>query len=51
MNYDIAKGAWKEIKGIRKKWAEFTEDEINQMQGSEEELKEPYRKNDGYKKE
>lgn len=39
MNADILKGKWKEIKGgIREQWGELTDDEIDQVQGREEQL-------------
>jgi len=34
MNADIIKGNWKQLKGsVQKKWGEFTNDEIDQVEG------------------
>lgn len=39
MNADILKGKWKEIKGgLRERWGELTDDEIDQVAGKEEKL-------------
>ena len=39
LNTDILKGNWKQIKGdIKKTWSEFTEDEINRLEGEYDNL-------------
>ncbi len=51
MNADILKGKWKEIKGqIREKWGELTDDEIAQVEGTEERLVGLLQKKYGYSK-
>ena len=52
LNTDIVEGKWKEIKGkIRTKWAEFTDQEVEKMKGTQEELEGALQKKYGYKKE
>jgi len=51
MNEDIVKGNWKEIKGkIRQQWGKLTDNDIAQMQGSQEELEGKLQSTYGYKK-
>jgi uncharacterized protein YjbJ (UPF0337 family) len=51
MNADILKGKWKEIKGqIREEWGELTDDEIAQVEGTEERLVGLLQKKYGYAK-
>lgn len=51
MNKDIIKGNWKEVKGkLKQQWAQLTDDEIGQMQGSYEELEGVLQKRYGYQK-
>ena len=39
MNWDTIKGDWKNFKGqIREKWGEFTDDELDQIQGRREQF-------------
>lgn len=39
MNWDTMKGDWKQFKGkIREKWGEFTDDELDQVQGRREQF-------------
>ena len=51
MNADVLKGKWKEIKGqIREEWGELTDDEIAQVEGTEERLVGLLQKKYGYAK-
>lgn len=51
MNKDIVKGHWKEIKGqLKQQWGKLTDDNIDQMEGSYEELSGILQKNYGYQK-
>lgn len=51
MNKDVIKGKWTEIKGkLKQQWGEFTDDDILQMKGSEEELSGALQKKYGYEK-
>lgn len=51
MNKDIVKGHWHEIKGrLKAKWGELTDDEIDEMEGSREELDGILQKRYGYAK-
>lgn len=39
MNEDIVRGHWKEIKGeLKKQWSKLTEDDMGDMQGTNDEL-------------
>jgi len=39
MNWDTIKGDWKKFKGqIRERWGEFTDDELDQVQGRREQF-------------
>lgn len=52
MNEDIIKGKWKEIKGhVKQKWGKLTDDQIDQVNGSLEELQGLLQKNYGYQRE
>jgi uncharacterized protein YjbJ (UPF0337 family) len=52
MNEDIIKGKWHEVKGkIKHKWGQLTDDDIDQMQGSSEELQGLLQKRYGYERE
>jgi len=38
-NEDILQGKWKQLKGnVRKQWGNFTNDDIDRIQGTQEEL-------------
>ncbi|HVY53756.1 MAG TPA: CsbD family protein [Gammaproteobacteria bacterium] len=51
MNKDIVKGHWKEIKGfLKQQWGKLTDDEIQQMKGTYEELEGCLQKKYGYEK-
>ena len=51
MNKDIIKGNWKEVKGkIKQQWGKFTDNDIAQMQGSQEELEGKLQSLYGYNK-
>jgi len=51
MNKDIVKGHWKEIKGkLKQQWGKFTDDQIDEMEGTYEELEGALQKNYGYQK-
>lgn len=52
MNKAIVKGHWHEIKGkLKQQWGKFTDDDIQQLSGSYEELQGLLEKRYGYKKE
>ena len=52
MNKDIIKGSWKELKvKVRKNWGNLTDDTVNKMTGSYEELAGALQKTYGYNKE
>ncbi|MES2605448.1 MAG: CsbD family protein [Pseudomonadota bacterium] len=39
MNEDILKGKWKELKGnVRQQWGKLTNDDLDRVKGSQEEL-------------
>jgi uncharacterized protein YjbJ (UPF0337 family) len=39
MNYDIAEGKWKQIKGVlRDKWGKLTDDDFDQVAGKRDRL-------------
>jgi uncharacterized protein YjbJ (UPF0337 family) len=39
MNWDRIEGNWKQFKGrVRQKWAELTDDDVDQMAGKKDEL-------------
>lgn len=39
MNWDTMKGDWKQFKGkIREKWGQFTDDELDKVQGRREQF-------------
>jgi uncharacterized protein YjbJ (UPF0337 family) len=39
MNWDTVKGDWKNFKGkIREKWGDFTDDELDRVQGRREQF-------------
>lgn len=51
MNSDILKGKWKEIKGgVKEKWGKFTDDDLTQIEGKEEQLLGFLQKKYGYSK-
>jgi uncharacterized protein YjbJ (UPF0337 family) len=51
MNKDIIKGKWKEIKGnLKQQWGALTDDEIDSLEGSYEELEGLLQKKYGYEK-
>ena len=52
LNTDMVAGVWKEIKGkVRKTWGEFTDQEVEKMKGTQEELEGALQKKYGYKEE
>jgi len=52
MNKEILKGNWKEVKGkIRLQWGKLTDDELDKMQGSYEQLQGALQKKYGLNKE
>ncbi len=51
MNEDIIKGKWKEIKGeVKQKWGKLTDDELIEVEGSEEKMVGLLQKKYGYAK-
>ena len=51
MNVDIIKGKWTEVKGkLRQQWGKLTDDEIQKMKGTNEELVGALQKAYGYEK-
>lgn len=51
MNKDIIKGNWKEVKGkIRQQWGKLTDDDVEKMKGSHEELVGKLQSTYGYQK-
>jgi uncharacterized protein YjbJ (UPF0337 family) len=51
MNEDVLKGKWKEIKGgVKEKWGKLTDDDLTQVEGSEEKLLGLLQKKYGYAK-
>lgn len=39
MNEDIVKGKWKELKGnVRQQWGKLTNDDVDRLKGTQEEL-------------
>ncbi len=51
MNQDIIQGKWHEVKGkLKQKWGQLTDDDIDQMRGSSEELQGVLQKRYGYEK-
>lgn len=52
MNRDILEGQWKQIKGrIKQQWGRLTDDELDQMSGSYEELAGVIQERYGYSRE
>lgn len=52
MNKDIFAGKWTEIKGkIKQQWGKLTDDDIDQVEGSSDELSGKLQKHYGYSKE
>jgi uncharacterized protein YjbJ (UPF0337 family) len=51
MNEDILKGKWKELRGkVRQRWGKVTGDDIEQLQGTHEELVGLLQKRYGYER-
>jgi uncharacterized protein YjbJ (UPF0337 family) len=51
MNEDIVKGKWKELKGnVRQQWGKLTNDEVDQLKGTHEELVGLLQQRYGYEK-
>ncbi|MCO5142336.1 MAG: CsbD family protein [Oligoflexia bacterium] len=51
MNKDIAQGKWKQLKGkIQKKWGEFTNDDLDRINGNLETLAGELQERYGYSK-
>jgi uncharacterized protein YjbJ (UPF0337 family) len=49
MNEDIVKGKWKELKGkVRQQWGKLTNDDVERLKGSHEELVGLLQKRYGY---
>lgn len=52
MNKDIFKGTWNEVKGkIKQQWSELTDDELQEIEGNQQELYGKLQKRYGYSKE
>lgn len=52
MNRDILEGQWKQIKGkVKQQWGRLTDDELDQMTGSYEELAGVIQERYGYSRE
>lgn len=52
MNRDILEGQWKQIKGkVKQQWGRLTDDELDQMSGSYEELAGVIQERYGYSRE
>ena len=52
MNWDMIKGNWKEYKGkAKRQWGELTDDDLDVINGSREELEGRLQKRYGYAKE
>jgi uncharacterized protein YjbJ (UPF0337 family) len=52
MNDDILKGQWKQLRGkIKQQWGKLTDDELDQMEGSRDELAGALQERYGYTKE
>lgn len=51
MNKDVIQGHWKEVKGkLKQQWGKLTDDEINHMQGTYDELEGALQKRYGYQR-
>lgn len=49
MNKDIFEGKWEEIKGnIKKKWGKFTDDDLLEIEGNQQEIYGKLQKHYGY---
>ena len=52
MNKDILKGQWRELKGqVKRKWGKLTDDNVDRIDGSYEELLGMLQKHYGYSRE
>ncbi len=52
MNKDTAQGSWNELKGkIKSRWAKFTDNDINEVEGNLEQIAGKLQKVYGYAKE
>lgn len=52
MNKDIFQGKWEEVKGkIKKTWGKITDDELNELEGNQQEIFGKLQKHYGYSKE
>jgi uncharacterized protein YjbJ (UPF0337 family) len=52
MNDDIFKGKWKQLRGqIQQKWGDFTNDDLDRMQGTQTEFEGLLQERYGYTKE
>jgi uncharacterized protein YjbJ (UPF0337 family) len=52
MNQDIFEGQWKQIRGkVQQKWGQFTDNELDQINGKRTELEGMLQKKYGYNKE
>ena len=51
MNWDIIEGKWKQYKGrAKEKWADFTDDELDSMEGKRDRLVGKLQEKYGYSK-
>jgi uncharacterized protein YjbJ (UPF0337 family) len=52
MNQDILEGQWKQIRGkVQQKWGQFTDNDLDQINGKRTELEGMLQKKFGYNKE
>lgn len=52
MNKNIIEGNWRQIKGkVKQQWGKFTDDEVDQMEGTYDELAGALQKKYGYDQE
>ncbi|MCP0913225.1 MULTISPECIES: CsbD family protein [Legionella] len=52
MNKDIFQGKWEEVKGkIKKTWGKITDDELDELEGNQQEIFGKLQKHYGYSKE
>ena len=51
MNKDIFQGKWEEVKGqMKKTWGKFTDDDLKQIEGNQQEIFGKLQKHYGYSK-
>jgi uncharacterized protein YjbJ (UPF0337 family) len=52
MNQDIFEGNWEEMKGkVKQAWGKFTDDDLKQIEGNQQEIYGTLQKHYGYSKE